>query len=213
MPQLWIIAGPNGAGKTTLTEKVNAGRIPVVNPDEIAFKLNSSDVSQVALKAGREAIRQQKAFLVSKKNFVIETTLSGNRELDLISKAQKEGFKVNLVYVGLENKDFSISRIASRVQKGGHNIPIADAVRRYPRSMQNLAEALNQADRAFVLDNSGKRSRLLITKENGKFRNLSPKLPGWFLKAVPALKKNKNLTKVQRLQVKKQFDKLQSLGR
>jgi|GEM_PF-3753757 Uncharacterized protein conserved in bacteria len=40
MHQLWIIAGPNGSGKTTLTQRHLAGRLPVLNPDEIALEID-----------------------------------------------------------------------------------------------------------------------------------------------------------------------------
>ena len=43
MPQLWVVAGPNGAGKSTLTRRYLAGRLPIVNPDDIAQALDLSN--------------------------------------------------------------------------------------------------------------------------------------------------------------------------
>lgn len=39
MPQLWVVAGPNGAGKSTLVSRRVAQRIPFVNPDDIARRI------------------------------------------------------------------------------------------------------------------------------------------------------------------------------
>jgi predicted ABC-type ATPase len=74
-PQLWIIAGPNGAGKTTLTGDKPAGRVPVVNPDDIARSLdpNHNGNPTVMLKAGREAIGLRAAYLAARQTFAVET--------------------------------------------------------------------------------------------------------------------------------------------
>lgn len=55
MPQLWIVAGPNGSGKTSLTRKHLLGKLPIVNPDEIAAQLSGVGRSplDMAMQAGR----------------------------------------------------------------------------------------------------------------------------------------------------------------
>ncbi|MEK9499123.1 hypothetical protein V2H77_22210 [Photorhabdus sp. P32] len=44
-PQLWVIAGPNGAGKSTLVRRHLTGKLPVVNPDDIARKFTLHNLS------------------------------------------------------------------------------------------------------------------------------------------------------------------------
>lgn len=39
LPQLWIFAAPNGAGKPTLAQRYVAGRVEIINPDNIAVEL------------------------------------------------------------------------------------------------------------------------------------------------------------------------------
>lgn len=212
MPQLWIIAGPNGAGKTTFTEEKIKGRVPVVNPDEIASRLNPENINSVRVKAGREAIRLQKKLLESRADFAIETTFSGKREIDLVKKAQAEGYKVTLVYLGIENKNVTVGRIAERVAGGGHNIPTADALRRYDRSMKNIIPALEAVDRAFVLDNTHpQKARLLLTKEKGQLRNISENMPTWAQKALSLPQKKLNHT--EKLLQRRQLDKSRDRGR
>ncbi len=182
MPQLWIIAGPNGAGKTTISQrllrKINY-QLPVVNPDEIAHQINPLDMDGVRIRAGREAIRRQRQLLATGQDFAIETTLSGQRSTEVIRYAQSIGYKVSLVFVGLENPKLALGRITERIGGGGHHIPPHDAARRFARSMQNLSLVLQVVDRAFLLDNSGPKTRLLCTKEHGALRNVSDHLPLW----------------------------------
>ncbi|MEZ6855046.1 zeta toxin family protein [Halodesulfovibrio aestuarii] len=185
-PQLWIVAGPNGSGKTTLTMR-HTRRFPtsisVVNPDEIAKSIDPiyMDSPQVAIQAGKTALKQQRRLLGSRKSFLVETTFSGNHELRLIEKAKEQGYKVNLIYIALRDATRNINRVASRVAAGGHNIPTADIIRRYGRSLQNAPKGIFNADRSFIVDNSRKRHQLLFTRKHGVIQFVTPEKlqPEW----------------------------------
>jgi predicted ABC-type ATPase len=181
MPQLWAVGGPNGSGKTTFADRWLAGRIPVVSPDSIAAERGLQ-----ALEAGKEAVRAQEALLAALESFAVDTTLSGKRELALMRRARDAGFKVNLVFVGAQGADLSIARVAQRVAAGGHGVPPEDVRRRTVRSMVNLGPAIALADRAYVVDNTDFRPRLLFSMENGRVRRVSPRLPQWAKDAIPA---------------------------
>lgn len=188
MPQLWVVAGPNGAGKSTLTTRYLAGRLPIVNPDVIVQELDSADATRarVRLQAGRAAIHRQEAYLAQGIDFALETTLSGNREIELMRRAKAAGYKVTLVYIGIDALGLANVRIEQRVAEGGHHVPPEDVARRYNRSMINLTQALHIADRAFVLDNSGQRRRLLLSMERGQVKHRSRYLPRWAQHALPS---------------------------
>lgn len=152
-PQLWFIAGPNGAGKSTLAERFSMEkRLTLVNPDNIAREMNPGHPESAGIQAGREALKQQNRLLAEKKSFVIESTMSGKRELELLRQAKEAGYKVNLVYCGVESPHRSLFRVETRVAAGGHHVPAADVLRRYGRSMLNLPEALKIVDRALIFD-------------------------------------------------------------
>jgi predicted ABC-type ATPase len=187
MPQLWVVAGPNGAGKSTLTGRYLTDRLPVVNPDTIAQELDPANPTQVRIRvrAGREAIRWQETLLTQSVDFAMETTLAGHRELALLQRAREAGYKVTLVYIGVDSTDMLLGRIAQRVTEGGHDVPTEDVDRRYIRSSANLAVALQNVDRAFVLDNTGQRYRLLLTLEGNQVKRLSRNLPRWAQDALP----------------------------
>lgn len=177
-PQLWIFAGPNGAGKSAFVDRYILGRVPVVNPDTIARTLPGSH-SHPALNAGRAAIAERQRLLSERQSFAIETTLTGRTEIELMRNASGSGYKVNLIYIGLGEVGYSIGRVRSRVASGGHDVPLADLLRRFPRSRGNLPLAIGLADRVLLFDNSRMRRQLIMSMEQGrvKFRASNP--PPW----------------------------------
>ncbi len=180
-PQLWVIAGPNGAGKSTLVSDRLQGRLPFVNPDDIARRISPTDFdnTQNILLAGRLAIEDRRQHLAARRSFAIETTLTGRSALELIHQAKARGYKVNLVFVGLDDLALSQARVALRVRAGGHSVPAEDLRRRFSRSVQNLQKAARQVDRLWVLDNSGERRRLVLSSVQNQARFLSRQVPGW----------------------------------
>ncbi|MDR2080746.1 MAG: zeta toxin family protein [Campylobacteraceae bacterium] len=173
-PNLTFMAGVNGAGKSTLCEHYIFSKIPIINPDVIAKERNCSIVE-----AGKIAINNRKNMLDSKKSFVIETTLAGNGEINFMKVAKECGYKINLVYIGVSDALISFMRVKNRVEKGGHDVPTKDIMRRYSRSLDNLIEALQIADRAYIFDNSFlKRSLLCAKNEDGKII-IKKDLPKW----------------------------------
>ncbi|MDO4682858.1 MAG: AAA family ATPase [Lautropia sp.] len=186
-PQLWVVAGPNGAGKSTLVARhAFASQIPMVNPDEIARRIDPTrrDETAVIARAGREAVLARKALLEEGRSFGIETTLTGRGEIQLMQQARAQGYKVNLVYVGIADPMQSNTRVAFRVSRGGHDVPESDIMRRFDRSLSNLPEAIKAADRAFVLDNSARQYRLLFSLDKENVRFVSKDLPAWSKEAL-----------------------------
>jgi predicted ABC-type ATPase len=102
-----------------------------------------------------------------------------------MARAATAGFKVNLVYVGLDDVKLSLRRVATRVAKGGHDIARDDILRRYGRSMASLRQILPLIDRVFVFDNSESRRRLVFCREDGRTKFISKSLPAWAEKAIP----------------------------
>lgn len=185
--QLWVVAGPNGAGKTTLVTKRIERRIPVVNPDVIAQELPRVNGGLDERRAGEIALERRAAMLRDGADFAIETTLSGNSTLRLMNAARDADYKINLVFVGVRDADLSGRRVADRVRRGGHTVPIAAIFRRYPDTLAKLPRAMALAHRTFVLDNSDRRRRLLLVHEDGRARFVAADLPSWLATVLPGL--------------------------
>jgi predicted ABC-type ATPase len=90
-----------------------------------------------------------------------------------------------LIYIGVVAPEVSRLRVIGRVADGGHDVPEPDVFRRYVASMNNLAPALDLAQRAWVLDNSSRKRRLLLSRDGGRVRFASPGMTKWALSAIP----------------------------
>jgi predicted ABC-type ATPase len=97
----------------------------------------------------------------------------------LIEQARQNGYKVTLVFVGLDDPGLSALRVAGRVLEGGHDVPFDAIARRYPASLANLTRVLNLVDRFYLFDNSDRRRRLLAVGKDGRVIRLTNDLPNW----------------------------------
>jgi predicted ABC-type ATPase len=180
VPTLTIVAGPNGCGKsTTIAELEFEGKENLIDGDRIAREMWPDAPDSAAISAGREVIRRTHEYLDRRESFVLETTLSSTRTVQLISEAKSYGFTVSVVYTCVSDAEIAILRVQNRVAKGGHNIPDETIRRRYERSIQNAAKAFRIADRAVAFDNSGTASRRVLVVERGVITWRAENPPDW----------------------------------
>lgn len=138
---LYIIAGCNGAGKTTASVTILPEILQCrefVNADEIAKGLSPFNPESVAIEAGRLMLQRIEVLVKGDESFAIETTLSTRSYAKLVAKAQRLGFRVQLLFFWLPSPEHAIERVAQRVKEGGHNIPIDVIRRRYKAGIENL---------------------------------------------------------------------------
>ena len=103
-----------------------------------------------------------------------------------MAEAKRKGWQVNLIYIGVDNVQTSIERVAQRVAAGGHSVPEEDIRRRYTRSLANLVVAIQQADRTSIFENStrvGYRQLLIIVQ--GRVAEQASELPEWIITSLP----------------------------
>jgi len=184
-PQLCVIAGPNGAGKTTLTKRWIAGRVPIVKPDGIATHLPRKDGRLDEREAGAAALAQRAQLIADRQTFATETTLAGHSTLTLMKNASAAGFKVNLVFIGVDDPALCLARVADRVLAGGHDVPPNAIVRRFNDALKKIGLAFDISDRVLILDNSGQRRQIVLIHEAGRPRFISKNVPEWVRQALP----------------------------
>ena len=141
MPSLYIIAGPNGAGKTTFSKRFvprELALLDFINADEIARGLSPFAPDRALLEAGRLVLTRFRRFVADRRDFVLETTLSGRTYRRLFSDARGAGYSIQLDFLMLPTVEHSQRRVARRVLSGGHNVPDADLRRRFAVSLRNL---------------------------------------------------------------------------
>jgi predicted ABC-type ATPase len=173
-PVLLIVAGPNGSGKSSAYQDTDIeafGRsVWIINPDLLAARIH--DVEGMDLPAANlQAVRRIEAWLETSidahQTVGVETVLSTPKYRRLVEKAKRLGFEVRLIYVLLDSPQRNVERVRLRVKKGGHAVPENKIVERYARSLQQMPWFLEQADQAWLFDNSGATPRLIGQKHAG----------------------------------------------
>lgn len=178
--RIHIISGPNGAGKTSharitlLPNFLSSNEF--VNADEIAKILSPANPEESAIEAGRLMLKRMEFLLNENMSFALETTLSAQIYFNFIRKAQKRGYKVNLIFLKLENTKLAQERVLTRVSKGGHNIEPAVIRRRFERGLKNLKEYLKIVDTASVYEASGLNLIEIVKKNKDKLEIIDKNL-------------------------------------
>lgn len=183
-PLAVVLAGHNGSGKSTLWYERLAPhlRIPLINADRMmlsilpepdrdllphrlptwAQDLRDTDTSwmQVAQQGVQAFVAHAMTAGVP---FAMETVFShwvsnGDgtfaSKIDRIKEMQAAGYFVLLVFVGLSSSGLSIARVDTRVKSGGHAVPLAKLVSRFPKTQAAIRQAAAVADATILTDNS-----------------------------------------------------------
>ncbi len=190
---LVVVAGPNGAGKSTVVETfIDTTNLRVVNPDAIARALFPGAPEQVAYEAAAAADRVRHDLLSRGVSFCMETVFSDREgsKIAFLREARANGYTVFLVVIGIESSELAIARVVERVEAGGHDVPDEKIIKRFPRTFQNLREALTFVDHAFLFDNSraDQPYRFVGEYEQGKLIRRGRARPKWLatLRSTPA---------------------------
>lgn len=173
-PVLLIVAGPNGSGKSSVYANADlawGGRsVWIVNPDLLAGRISEAEDKPLAdanLAAVQRIETWMEASIAVHKTIGVETVLSTPKYRRLVELAKARGFEVWLIYVLLDSAERSIERIRLRVAKGGHDVPADKVRKRYTGSLDQLPWFLEQADQAWIWNNSGATPKQIGEKQGG----------------------------------------------
>lgn len=195
-PFVLMIAGPNGSGKTSLTRWLQKNDVYLgqyINPDDIAQNLEGSyEARTTGAQQAADTLREE--YIKSKLSFSFETVMSHPSKLDVLDRARHAGFFVQVFFIGVENPQTNVERVALRVAQGGHDVPLDRIEPRWRRSMGLAAEAILRSDEAFVFDNSdtefsGAVPRLVLRWKHDRIKNErywgeTPPTPDWVTKYI-----------------------------
>lgn len=128
--------------------------------------------------------------LAESQNIIFETVLSSTGKIEFILRAKKKGYFIRFFFVCTNSPTINASRIANRVLRGGHDVPITKIISRYSKSIANGFYLSSEVDRSYFYDNSleDKEPKLLFRAKNGKISKEYRKIAPW---AVPILEKLK----------------------
>lgn len=119
------------------------------------------------------------------KSFSFETVMSHRSKVTEIKDAKKQGYRVYLYFICLDNPNLNIARVEDRVEKGGHPVAPEKVLDRYSKTLRNLLPAIRLANRAYLFDNSNE-MRLIAEVEDMKITICEDeaRLPNWFIQYV-----------------------------
>lgn len=173
-PTLFVVAGPNGAGKSSYSRIIKENRIEFLNPDE--FVKNKMSKGSSEIDAYKDFIREVDKHIEDKKTFAFETTLAGNRAINLMKKAKDLGYDINLTFISLESKAMHYERVSARVAKGGHDVPKEMIDRRFEDAYKNLPQAIELSNRATIFNNSSLGRNEIMSIMEGVIERLNEKV-------------------------------------
>ena len=114
--------------------------------------------------------------------------MSAPDKLDFIRRAKMAGYFVRIFFISTANPTINAARIARRVMKGGHDVPIPKIISKYIKSIANCAEIASVVDRVYVYDNSKDNVKAipLFRLRNGELgKQYIEKLSEWAKNILP----------------------------
>jgi len=173
-PFFLIVAGPNGSGKSSAYQGAGiatfGGPVWIINPDLLAARIRAVEGLEPD-PANLQAVQRIEAWLetslAAHQTVGVETVLSTPKYRRLVEIAKRRNFEVRLIYVLLDSPQRNIERVRLRVQKGGHDVAVEKILQRHARSLEEMPWFLEQADRAWLFDNSGGQPKLIGEKSKG----------------------------------------------
>ena len=119
------------------------------------------------------------------KSFTFETVMSHHDKIELLKKAQANGYRTYLYFMATDDASINISRVQYRVKMGGHSVPEDKIVSRYKRSLDLLIQAIKFANRSYIFDNSTQQHVWLAEITNGEILEMkTDQVPLWFKKSL-----------------------------
>lgn len=179
-PIVVALAGPNGAGKSTFYQAhLSSTGLHFVNADLLAITMEMDPYAAASL---ADTLRRQ--LVEQRASFIFETVFSDpvGQKLQFLLDAERAGYTVLLIFIGVAGAETSDDRVAMRVSQGGHDVPRDKLVERFPRIMDNLKKALAVLSNVWVYDHSDLEQgyRLVAKRESGQEIKLNEPVPEWF---------------------------------
>lgn len=186
-----VLAGVNGAGKSSIAgSAIRAAGQEWYNPDEFARVMREQyphePLGEINSAVWHEGHRRLLAAIRDNTDFTFETTLGGHTITNTLLDAIAAGVSVNVWYCGLASPELHMERVATRVARGGHDIPEELIRSRYKSSMRNLCRLAPGLYQLAVCDNSKPLNdeglpsiRRLLHIVNGEIQELDRDMPDW----------------------------------
>jgi predicted ABC-type ATPase len=205
LPTLYIITGANGAGKSTvgfsyLPKRVQ-GRYEIFDGDKLFMRKHRELYlhQKISLKEARNIATEWlygyfdtlvNDALKEHQPFIYEGHLPEEENWSTPKRFKQAGYKIHVMYFGLQNINLAELRVMDRAKHGGHNVPIYEIERNYYGNLKMLNSHYELINDLKIIDTSeSTRPKLLAHFKNSKIVSSVNyvELPEWFQSGLPAL--------------------------
>ncbi len=182
-PVLYVVAGPNGIGKTTSAYDIIPINTPIINSDEIAKQIRTTELVKTNTQeySNREAQRLVQEHLDAKNSFAIETNLADEETWKFLKGVKNMGYRIHLYFLTTDDLQLLHQRIKERTLRGEHFVRQDIVEERYYVSLKLLSHYFKVPDIIQLIDNSTPLV-LIALKEGEAYKMLTPAPPEWFTK-------------------------------
>ena len=204
MPELFIITGSNGAGKSTVGSSYLPEHIQnnytVFDGDKL-FMIKQRELFPSTTKSHKEAKRIAYKWLVEhfeqlvadsiqrNDSFVYEGHFTNDATWDVPKRFKENGYKINLIFFGLNSTKLSEMRVVERSKSAGHYVPPIEVESNFYGNLEKLDQYFQLIDSLQIVDTSETGHIILLKLLGGEVDSCVPfsELPDWFKQGLPIL--------------------------
>ncbi len=204
MPSLYIITGSNGAGKSTVGPNYLPNEISqqyTVFDGDLLYTRKMSElfpaITRSAKYARKEALEyvvdlfeeQTSRVLANNDNYVYEGHFTNDATWDKPRAFKDAGYRIHLIFFGLENPELSQFRVTERVTEGGHYVDPQTLNNNFYGNLEKLNIYHHLIDDLTIVDTSQINHRILFktVQQRVEFQIERNELPAWFTDYLPSI--------------------------
>lgn len=137
----------------------------------------------------KEFLRLAEMALKKNSDFAYEGHFSKNESWNIVETFKKNGYKLHLVFFGLNSPEQSSNRVLIRAKEGGHFVDDLTLRENFFGNLEQLNKRFSIFDSILILDTSTlEHLRLMLIHSGTVQENCTiDQLPEWFRKSLPNL--------------------------
>lgn len=206
MPSLYIITGSNGAGKSTLGPDYLPDEIlqqyPVFDGD-LLYTKKLTELFPAIIKSTKYARKDSLEYVVelfeqqtnkaleNLDHYVYEGHFTNDATWEKPNLFKNAGYRIHLIFFGLENPELSQFRVTQRIIEGGHYVDPQTLNSNFYGNLEKLNIYHSLIDDLTIVDTSEINHRILLKTvlQQVEFRAEQAELPTWFTEYLPTIVK------------------------